>query len=158
MKKLSVILALTVLTAMLAIVPLVGQTPASGKLIISGDMAIFLGPGVPGNCNLRSVYKKGDPVGFRQSVIDGMTGMPESTAEVVVHITYGGKTVDVPARYRGGPNAPKERQGQWTAKWIVPEDAPTGIVRYKVTAKDKNGRTAEWAPFDIPAALLTIVQ
>src|SRR5687767_14451414 len=146
MEKASVILTLTVLVAVLAIVPLAGQAPPSGKLIVSGDMAVFFGNGIPGNCNLRSVYKRGEPVGFRQSVIDGTTGMPEPSAEVVVHINYAGKTVDVPARYRGGPNAPEARQGQWTAKWIVPDDAPTGIVRYSVTAKDKYGRTAEWKP------------
>ena len=158
MKKVTIILALTVLAALLAIVPLVGQAPPPGKLIVSGDMAIFLGMVKPGNCNLKSVYKAGDPVGFRQSVIDGMTGLPESSAEVVVHLTVAGKTIDVPARYRGGPNGPPERQGQWTAKWIVPEGTPTGIIRYSVTAKDKYGRTAEWKPFDIPNAMLTIVQ
>jgi len=42
-------------------------------------------------------------------------------------------------------------------KWIVPEDAPTGIVRYSVTAKDPEGRTGEWKPFDVEASQVTIV-
>ena len=133
------------------------QTPA-GKLVVSGDMALFAGPGKPDNCTLRNRFKRGDPAGFRISVIDGATGLPESSAQVVVHVTYGGKTVDVPARYRGGADQPETRQSQWTAKWMVPMDAPTGIVRYSVTAKDKHGRSTEWKPFDIDPSLLTIVE
>ena len=54
-------------------------------------------------------------------------GQPAADAEVVVHLTYGGKTEDVPARYRGAgrgnliPNL-------WSAKWTVPAGAPTGVV------------------------------
>ena len=40
----------------------------------------------------------------------------------------------------------------------VPEDAATGIVRYSVTAKDSQGRTGEWKPFDVEASQLTIVE
>ena len=43
------------------------------------------------------------------------------------------------------------------AKWIVPDDAPTGIVRYTVTAKDPQGRTGEFKPFDVEASQITIV-
>jgi hypothetical protein len=32
-----------------------------------------------------------------------------------------------------------------------PADAPTGIVRFTVTAKDKYGRTGEFKPFDVEA-------
>ena len=46
----------------------------------------------------------------------------------------------------------------WTAKWIVPADAPTGVVQVRVTARDKRGRTAEWRPFPDPQAHLTIVK
>jgi hypothetical protein len=46
----------------------------------------------------------------------------------------------------------------WTVKWIVPADAPTGVVQVRVTAKDKRGRTAEWSPFPDPQAHLTIVK
>jgi hypothetical protein len=43
-------------------------------------------------------------------------------------------------------------------KWMVPADAPTGIIRYTVTAKDSEGRTGEWKPFDVEASQLTIVE
>ena len=35
-------------------------------------------------------------------------------------------------------------------------DAPTGIVHFTVTAKDKYGRTGEYKPFDVEASQLTI--
>ena len=42
-------------------------------------------------------------------------------------------------------------------KWVVPDDAPIGIVRYTVTAKDSQGRTGEWKPFEVETSQLTIV-
>ena len=64
-------------------------------------MALFSGNGMPRNCFTMNRYKVGEPVGFRVTVVDGATGQPAADAEVVVHLTYGGKTEDVPARYRG---------------------------------------------------------
>jgi hypothetical protein len=40
----------------------------------------------------------------------------------------------------------------------VPADAPVGVVRYTVTAKDPQGRTGEWKPFENVLSLLTIVE
>jgi hypothetical protein len=135
-----------------------GQAAAPGKLVLFADMALFAGMGQPRNCTLMNRFRPGEPVGFRVSVIDGTTGDPAADAAVVIHLTYGGRTVDVPARYRGvgggGPVVPN----MWTAKWIVPADAPTGVVQVRVTAKDKRGRTAEWRPFPDPQAHLTIVK
>jgi hypothetical protein len=45
----------------------------------------------------------------------------------------------------------------WVGKWVVPDDAPMGIVRYTVTAKDSQGRTGEFKPFEVQASQLTIV-
>jgi len=73
----------------------------------------------------------------------------------VLHLAYGGKTYDLPMRDRQTVQQP-EREF-WVLKWIVPEDAPSGIVRYSVTAKDPEGRTGEWKPFDVEASQLTIV-
>jgi hypothetical protein len=41
---------------------------------------------------------------------------------------------------------------------MVPNDAPLGIVRYTVTAKDPQGRTGEYKPFDVETSQLTIVE
>jgi hypothetical protein len=132
--------------------------PASGqgKLIVYGDMAMFLPPGNPENCLLRNRFKRGDPVGFRMFVADPSTGKREESAQLVVHLNVGGKTVDIPMRYRATAAQP-EREF-WVAKWVVPPDTPTGIVRYTVTATDKYGRTGEFKPFEVQASQLTIVE
>jgi hypothetical protein len=101
-------------------------------------------------------FVAGDNVGFRVSVIDGATGQPAAGADVVIHLTYGGQTVDVPARYRGAGRG-TQTPNLWTAKWTVPADVPTGIVGVRVTAMDESGRAAEWAPFPNEASHLTIV-
>jgi hypothetical protein len=157
MKKLIPFLLLT--AAVAGLVALAGQSASAqgaGKLVLFADTALFSGPNQPRNCFTMNRFKVGEPVGFRISAIDGATGQPAADAEVVVHLTYAGKTEDVPARYRGvgrGNLIPN----LWSAKWMVPAGTPTGIVAVKVTAKDKSGRTAEWTPFPNAAGQLTIV-
>ena len=133
-----------------------GQTAAPGRLAMFVDMALFSGNNQPRNCFTMNRYKVGEPVGFRVSVIDGATGQPAADAEVVVHLTYSGKTVDVPARYRGTGRG-NLTPNLWSAKWAVPADAPTGVVQVTVTAMDKAGRSVEWKPFPNAASHLTIV-
>ena len=100
----------------------------SGKLILYGDVVLFLGrPGTPGNCALQSRYKRGEQVGFRMTAIDPATGEREPSAQFVVHLTYSGKTEDLTMRYRATAAAP-ERQF-WVAKWVVPATAPTVVRR-----------------------------
>jgi hypothetical protein len=131
--------------------------PAEGKLIVFGDVTLFLGkPGTPGNCALQSRFKRGEPIGFRAIALDPVTGEREPTAQFVVHLSYAGQTLDLPMRYRATAAQP-ERQF-WVAKWIVPATAPTGIVRYTVSVKDKNGRTGEWKPFAVEDSQVTIVE
>ena len=90
-----------------------------------GDVTLFLGkPGVAGNCALQSRFKRGDPVGFRMTAIDPVTGQREPSAQFVVHLTYGGMTQDLPMRYRATVKQP-EREF-WVAKWVVPDTAPIG--------------------------------
>jgi hypothetical protein len=143
----------------LALYAFAGQAPAEkkeGSLILRGDMAYFLGPGKPKNCTLNNVYKRGDPVGWRIEAVDPQTGQHvEPEAQLVVHLNYGGTTKDIPMRWRANANNPTYQF--WVAKWIVPADAPIGIVRFMVTAKDKYGRTGEYKPFDVEASQLTIV-
>jgi hypothetical protein len=130
---------------------------SAGKLIVFGDVTLFLGrPGTPGNCALQSRFKRGEPVGFRATAIDPATSAMEPSAQLVVHLTYGGQTQDLPMRYRGTATQP-ERQF-WIAKWVVPATAPIGIVRYTVTAEDKFGRTGEWRPFVVDDSQVTIVE
>ena len=132
--------------------------PAQGKgsLIVYGDMALFQPPGHPENCILRNRFKRGEPVGWRMFVADPSTQKREESAQLVVHLTVAGKTIDIPMRYRATEKQP-ERQF-WVAKWIVPADAPIGILRYTVTATDKYGRSGEFKPFEVQASQLTIVE
>ena len=143
--------------ALLATSPLVGQVPTGGgRLVLSGDLVYFFGRGQPRNCNLNSQFKRGEPVGFRMTAINPETGTRDGATKVVVHLTLGGKTIDVPMRDRQTEKEP-EREF-FVAKWIVPDDAPIGVVRYTVTATDPQGRTGEWKPFEVEASQLTIVE
>jgi hypothetical protein len=128
--------AALLLVAALAPSPLSGQS-GSDRLILFGDVVYFYPPGHPRNCLLNNQFKRGEPVGFRMNV------------------TYAGKTVDVPMRDRQNERQPE--RDFWVAKWMVPEDAPMGIVRYTVTAKDPQGRTGEFKPFEVQASQITII-
>jgi hypothetical protein len=132
-------------------------TPAFGQksLILYGDISVFWGPGNPENCALRSRFKRGEPVGFRIFVADPVTGTREESAKPVIHLNYAGRTLDLPMRYRATAAQP-ERQF-WVVKWVVPADAPTGIVRYTATATDDKGRSGEFKPFNVDTSQLTIV-
>jgi hypothetical protein len=137
----------------------------SGKLVIWGDLALFTPPTAPDNCILTNRYKKGQRVGFRMTAFDGGTGEIENTATLVAHVTYAGKTVDAPMRWRGaaGPSAPAPRGylrspvELWTGSWTVPDDAPAGRISYTVTGTDRFGRTASFTPFSAEASQLVIV-
>jgi hypothetical protein len=127
---------------------------------------LFDPPNGPDNCTLMNRFKKGQRVGFRMTASDGGTGEVESTAVLIAHVTYAGRTVDAPMRFRGaaGPDAPAPRGylrspfNLWTGSWTVPDDAPTGRISYTVTATDRFGRTATFAPFSAEASQLVIVQ
>ena len=141
------------------------QGHGTGKLIIWGDIASFQPRGHPMNCLTMNRFKRGEPVGFRMTAFDGGTGEVEQTAELTVHIIYGGKTIDVPMRYRGtaGPNAPppsgylRPLVELWTGRWEVPPEAPTSMLLYTVSAKDAFGRTTIFQPFSFSSSQLTIV-
>src|SRR5499433_2640556 len=149
----SAILTIIVLLAVVAPIPTQAQ---ADHLVLYGDMAYFFGPGKPLNCTLNNRYKRGDPVGFRMTAINPETGKRDRATQLVIHLTYGGKTIDLPMRDRQTEQQPE--RDFFVAKWIVPADAPLGIVRYTVTAKDPQGHTGEWKPFDVQASQLTIVE
>ena len=143
-----------ILVAALAPSPLAGQS-GGDRLILFGDVVYFYPPGNARNCLLNNQFKRGEPVGFRMNALNPATGKRDRATELVVHLTFAGKTIDVPMRDRQNERQP-EREF-WVAKWVVPEDAPMGIVRYTVTAKDSQGRTGEFKPFEVQASQITIV-
>ena len=140
----------------------------SGKLVIWGDTSLFVGAGQPDNCIVTNRFKRGQRLGFRMAAFDGGTGEPENTAVLVAHVTFQGATIDVPMRFRGAPNpadpAPRPNgylkpiANLWTGWWQVPDDAPTGMLSYTVTATDQFGRTATFEPFSYNTAQLFIVE
>ena len=168
MKKTSLMVALSAFGMFLGLLPgpqaAAQDSRPAAKLLLFADTDVFASPANPDNCTLTNRFKHGDNVGFRLYVIDGATGKADESATVVVHISSGGRTYDLPAKYRGiaqknesGMNMPI-RPGTWTAKWTVPDDAPTGTVQYSATAKSKDGRTAEWTAFGDKRSYVTIVQ
>ena len=139
--------------ALLEPFPLAGQ--AGDRLIVFGDVVYFYPPGHPRNCLLNNQFKRGEPVGFRMTAVNAATGKRDRTTELVVHLNYAGKSADVPMRDRQTDKQP-EREF-WVAKWTVPDDAPMGIVRYSVTARDSQGHAGEFKPFEVQASQITII-
>lgn len=149
--------AAALILAMLVASPSGGQTPTGGgRLILSGDLTYFMGMGKPLNCVMNSRFKRGEPVGFRMTAINPATEKRDRQTQLVAHINYGGKTIDLPMSDHQSDRSPLAEF--WVAKWIVPADAPVGLVRYTVTARDPQGRTGEWKPFENVLSLLTIVE
>jgi hypothetical protein len=148
------------LAAILSTTSLASQTQAAQagaeRLVVYGDLVYFFGPGRPLNCVMQNRYKRGEPVGFRAVAIDPITQKRDRATQLVVHLQYAGKTLDLPMRDRQTAQQP-EREF-WVVKWIVPADAPPGIVRYTVTARDPSGRTGEFKPFEVEASQITIVE
>ena len=140
--------------ALLATPPLAGLSGRE-RLVLFGDIVYFYPPGNARNCLLNNQFKRGEPVGFRMNAVNPTTGKRDRATELVVHLSYAGRTVDVPMRDRQNEKQP-EREF-FVAKWVVPDDAPTGTIRYTVTAKDPQGRVGEFKPFDVQASQLTIV-
>ena len=147
--------AALLMVAALAPSPVSGQS-GGDRLILFGDVVDFYPPGHARTGLLNNQFKRGEPVGFRMNALNPATGKRDRATELVVHLTYAGKTVDLPMRDRQNERQP-EREF-WVAKWVVPDDAPVGIVRYTVTAKDPQGRTGEFKPFDVLASQITIVE
>jgi hypothetical protein len=136
--------------------PAAGQGASSEKLFLRGDTVLFLGLGIPRSCSQNSYFKRGDRIGFRFTAINPATGKRDRATQVVVHLSYAGKTIDLPMRDRQSDKQP-EREF-WIAEWKVPDDAQTGTLSYTVTARDPQGRTGEYKPFEVEPSQLTIVE
>jgi hypothetical protein len=97
------------------------------------------------------------------TAIDGGSGEVENTAVLTAHLTFAGKTIDVPMRWRGVGGFPaseysRQPSEMWTGVWTVPADTPIGVINYTVTAVDRFGRTASFSPFINSVSQLAIVE
>ena len=86
----------------------------SGKLVIWGDLVDMSRPGTPLRCFNTNRFRRGQRAGFRMTAIDGGTGEVENTAELVVHLDYGGRVIDIPMRWRGVGNFNTSNLTQFT--------------------------------------------
>src|SRR6266404_4098906 len=115
--------AVAMFTIFTATLPVPGQAQGE-RLILSGDMAYFVGPGKPLNCTLSNRFKRGEPVGFRMTALNPATGKRDRATQLVVHLNYNGQVLDLPMRDRETAQQPE--RNFWVLKWMVPNDAPLG--------------------------------
>ena len=141
--------------------PTAAKTPGGNvpgrDLIVFGDLSIFWGPSKPKNCNLNNRYKHGEPVGWRigRRSEDRQACRAGGGADRAPDV----RGRDAETSRCGGAQRRSSRNGSsGSPSGSCPIDAPTGIVRFTVTAKDKFGRTGEFKPFDVDASQLTIVE
>ena len=117
-----------------------GQQPAG--LFVEADLV----SGVPGPslCVLQSRFAPGDRVVFRARVFDVQTGQVSTSAAVTVHFADGSTIPLFYGRPQPSPHLDYGPVGEpfWANVWIVPEDAPPGIIRYTIEAAagDQVGR------------------
>ncbi len=158
MKKLYITLAIVpvVVLATLLGSPAAGQDASGDKLFLRGETVLFLGNGIPHSCALNSYFKRGDRIGFRFTAINPATGTRDRATQLVVHVNYRGQTIDLPMRDR--QNVKQPERDFWIAEWKVPDDAMTGIINYTVTARDPQGRTGEFKPFEVESSQITVVE
>ena len=128
MKKLYPVIGLSAIgMGLLTTLLVIGQDARpTAKLILWADVAVFQPPPHPENCIVKNRFKRGEPVGFRLYALDGGTNQPEPSAQIVVHITHGGKTYDVPALYRGVPQKNPDTGGD--GRTVLQGRAPAADV------------------------------
>ena len=137
--------------------PVAGQDASTEKLFLRGDTVLFLGNGIFRSCSMNSYFKRGDRIGFRFTALNPLTGKRDRASQLVVHVKYDGKIIDLPMRDRQSEKQPE--RDFWIAEWKVPADAPLrSTITYTVTAKDPQGRTGEYRPFDVEPSQLTVIE
>jgi hypothetical protein len=125
-------------------------------LFIEGDLVSgVLGPSL---CVLQNRFSPGDRVVFRARVFDAQTGQVATTATVTVRFADGSTLPLFYSLPRPPPHLDYGAVGNdvWVNVWVVPPDAPLGIVRYTIEAVDES-RGGRYLPLDVEASLLTIV-
>ena len=108
-------------------------------------------------CILSSRFNPGQRIVWRVKVYDPRTGqaMDETTLDVVELILPGEQILK--ARYGPHPLPPQEATDFfWATSWLIPEDYPSGSLSYTIRAKAKDGRSGEFAQFNVAPSLLII--
>ena len=108
-------------------------------------------------CILSSRFNPGQRIVWRVKVYDPRTGqtMDETTLDVVELILPGEQILK--ARYGPHPLPPQEATDFfWATSWLIPEEYPSGSLSYTLRAKAKDGRSGEFAQFNVAPSLLII--
>ena len=108
------------------------------------------------HCVLSNIFPRNAQIVWRMRVVDmanGGAALDDTVIDSIVVTLQDNTTVKL--KYGGHP--PKENTDYfWSNGWLIPKDYPTGTLLYSVKATAKDGRTAEYKPFDISSSLLTI--
>ena len=108
------------------------------------------------SCVLNSKFPRNSEIVWRARAFDPATGelMDDKAISKFEVKLANGQAADM----KYGPH-PKDPPGEafWTASWVVPKDAPTGVLNYTVLATDTKGRTGEFKPFSTTPSLLSII-
>jgi hypothetical protein len=135
--------------------PAQAQQPQA--LFLEGDMVRGnTGKGQTGpTCVLSSQFKRNENAVFRVRV-RGITGKPlddKGVKGIVIELSDGQK---LPMRYGGHP--PRESIDYfWSAAWLIPDNYPTGTLRYRVVATDLQGKTQSWESFQDPRSQIVVI-
>jgi hypothetical protein len=136
-----------------------GAQAQQSKLFFEGDIVRGDQEGAPGpGCVLTSQFKRLEKVIWRLRILDA-NGTPlddKGLKSLVVEMPDGQK---LPARF--GVHPPP-RIGPavdyfWTARWIIPNEYPSGSFYYKVVATRTDGGTQTWEPFKSLPSRLTVL-
>lgn len=133
------------------------QDPAQpAGLFIEADLVNgTLGPAL---CVLQNRFAPGERVVFRTRGFAAQTGQVATSAAVLVQFADGSTLPLFYSLPRPPPHLDYGPVGEdaWVNVWVVPPDAPLGMVRYTIEAVD-GGRVGRSVPLNVDASLLTIV-
>jgi hypothetical protein len=105
------------------------------------------------SCVLHNRIPRNGEVVWRARIYDPATGEGMTDQEVTAHVDLAnGTRLDM--NYRAARNDPSELY--WTGAWVVPANHPTGTLHFTVLATDKQGRTGEFKPINVPSSLLIV--
>lgn len=108
------------------------------------------------SCVMTNRFPRNSEIVWRARVFDPATGelMGDEVLDSVQVQLANGETIDM--RYGAHPRDDPNAEFYWTGSWVVPEDHATGTLNYSVVAESTDGRTGEFAPFNVQPSLLTI--
>lgn len=108
------------------------------------------------SCVPKTRFKKNEKITWLIKVMDPRTGEylgDDALGEVAVRLADGQV---IEARY--GPRPQKEpKDHYWANGWLIPEDYPTGTLKWSVIVKAKDGRVGQLVEFINPTVDLVIL-